>query len=139
MDAKEAAGARMRDVGATIREQRRNAEMSLRHLAERAGVSNPYLSQIERGLRNPSADILQRVAAALRISAETLYVQAGLLQEGSDDLAARIATAPELTERQRQVLLEVYHSLRDQGREAPTEDQGRDAPTEDQGRDAPSA
>jgi len=139
MDAKEAAGARMRDVGATIREQRRNAEMSLRHLAERAGVSNPYLSQIERGLRNPSADILQRVAAALRISAETLYVQAGLLQEGSDDLAARIATAPELTERQRQVLLEVYHSLRDQGREAPTEDQGREAPTEDQGRDAPSA
>ena len=139
MDAKEAAGARMRDVGATIREQRRNAEMSLRHLAERAGVSNPYLSQIERGLRNPSADILQRVAAALRISAETLYVQAGLLQEGSDDLAARIATAPELTERQRQVLLEVYHSLRDQGREAPTEDQGREAPTADQGREAPTA
>ncbi len=130
MEAKDAAGARMRDLGSFIREQRRSAEMSLRHLAEHAGVSNPYLSQIERGLRNPSADILQRLAAALRISAETLYVQAGILHEGSDDLATRIASAPELTDRQRQVLLEVYRSLRDQGAEPPStpEDAASQAP-----------
>ena len=72
---------RVRDLGAFIREQRKTAQLSLRTLAERAGISNPYLSQIERGLRRPSADILQRVADALRISAESLYVQAGILEE----------------------------------------------------------
>ncbi len=87
--------------------------MSLRKLAKLAGVSNPYLSQIERGLRKPSADILQRVASALRISAETLYVQAGILEErGDDDLASRILADRHLSEAQKRALLEIYRSFR---------------------------
>jgi len=78
----------------------------LRQLASQAGVSNPYLSQIERGLRRPSADILQRVASALRISAGTLYVKAGMLEERRDDLASRILTDAYLTEKQKCALLE---------------------------------
>jgi transcriptional regulator with XRE-family HTH domain len=112
VEPKDGATARLRELGAFIREQRSNAEMSLRGLAAKAGISNPYLSQIERGLRKPSAEILQRVAQALRISAETLYVQAGILEEHSDDLAQRISTDRELTEPQKRVLLEVYESLR---------------------------
>ncbi|MGH9037741.1 MAG: helix-turn-helix domain-containing protein, partial [Acidimicrobiia bacterium] len=72
---------RMRDLGDFIRDQRRTARLSLRKLSELAGISNPYLSQIERGLRKPSAEILQAIAKALRISAETLYVRAGILEE----------------------------------------------------------
>lgn len=113
MEAKDAATGRLRELGTFIREQRSSAEMSLRALADKAGVSNPYLSQIERGLRKPSAEILQRVAEALRISAETLYVKAGILDEHSDDLAVRIANDAELSDRQKRVLLEVYESLRD--------------------------
>src|SRR5688572_29384458 len=86
--------------------------MSLRNLALQAGVSNPYLSQIERGLRKPSAEILQRVAAALRISAETLYVRAGILEERDDDLAGHILADPHLTEAQKRALLEIYQSFR---------------------------
>ena len=86
--------------------------MSLRNLAVQAGVSNPYLSQIERGLRKPSAEILQRVAGALRISAETLYVKAGILEEREDDLAGRILADPHLKEAQKRALLEVYQSFR---------------------------
>ena len=86
--------------------------MPLRQLASQAGVSNPYLSQIERGLRRPSADILQRVASALRISAGTLYVKAGMLEERRDDLASRILTDAYLTEKQKCALLEVYPSFR---------------------------
>jgi transcriptional regulator with XRE-family HTH domain len=108
---KAAAGA-VRDLGTFIREQRRGAQMSLRHLATQAGVSNPYLSQIERGLRKPSADILQRVASALRISAETLYVKAGILEERDDDLASSILADPHLTEPQKRALLEIYRSFR---------------------------
>jgi transcriptional regulator with XRE-family HTH domain len=105
---------RLHDLGAFIREQRRSAQLSVRRLAEMTGVSNPYLSQIERGLRKPSAEILQSIANGLRISAETLYVRAGFLNpEGRvDDLEAAIREASELTDRQRQVLLEVYHSFR---------------------------
>ena len=95
-----------------IREQRKAAQMSLRHLATQAGVSNPYLSQIERGLRKPSADILQRVASALRISAETLYVKAGILEERDDDLGSSILADPHLTESQKRALLEIYRSFR---------------------------
>src|SRR5688572_14814198 len=86
--------------------------MSLRNLALQAGVSNPYLSQIERGLRKPSAEILQRVASALRISAETLYVQAGILEEREGDLAGHILADPHLTEAQKRALLEIYQSFR---------------------------
>lgn len=120
-------------LGAYIREQRENAQYSLRQLAQAAGVSNPYLSQIERGLRKPSAEILQQLAKALKISAETLYVQAGLL-EGSpdhpDDHAGHaddtrgggewassrvinaIAADPALTRRQKQILREIYEAFR---------------------------
>ncbi len=112
LDATSAAAGKVRELGAFIREQRRAAQMSLRNLATQAGVSNPYLSQIERGLRKPSAEILQRVAAALRISAETLYVRAGILEERDDDLASRIASDSSLTEAQKRALLEVYQSFR---------------------------
>ena len=115
MDSKDAtsnAAGKVRDLGAFIREQRKGAQMSLRNLALQAGVSNPYLSQIERGLRKPSAEILQRVAAALRISAETLYVRAGILEERDDDLAGAILGDPHLTEAQKRALLEIYQSFR---------------------------
>ncbi len=101
------------DLGSFIREQRRMAEMSLRKLSEVAGISNPYLSQIERGLRKPSAEILQQIARGLSISAETLYVQAGILDEESErsDLVASIRSAPELNDAQKRALLEVYKSF----------------------------
>ena len=104
----------LRDVGDYIREQRRAAQVSMRQLAKTAGVSNPYLSQIERGLRKPSAEILQQIAKALRISAEQLYVQAGILDErvGDDTVTAAILADTGLTERQKQVLLEIYESFR---------------------------
>ena len=102
------------DVGRYIREQRHQAELSLRKLASQAGVSNPYLSQIERGLRQPSARILKDIAKALRISAETLYVRAGILDEDGQaiDLEVGILRDPHLTERQKQVLIDVYRSFR---------------------------
>jgi len=105
--------ARLRDLGAFIRDRRRDARLSLRSLSERAGISNPYLSQIERGLRKPSADILQQIARALSVSAETLYVRAGILEprrEG-DGLETAIRDDTTLSERQKQALLEVYRSF----------------------------
>jgi transcriptional regulator with XRE-family HTH domain len=102
-------------LGEYLREQRRSAQLSLRQLADAAGVSNPYLSQIERGLRKPSADILQQLAKALRISAETLYVQAGILDERERDeleVPAAILTDPSINERQKQVLIQIYESFR---------------------------
>ncbi|MEU4444271.1 helix-turn-helix transcriptional regulator [Actinosynnema sp. NPDC050801] len=102
-----------RDIGEYIRQQRNTAKISLRQLAKLAGVSNPYLSQIERGLRKPSAEILQQIAKGLRISAEALYVEAGILEQREGGaLADAIVTAPDLTERQKQVLLDVYESFR---------------------------
>ncbi|MFD3807412.1 helix-turn-helix domain-containing protein [Streptomyces sp. NPDC058611] len=103
------------NLGEYLREQRRQAQLSLRQLSEAAGVSNPYLSQIERGLRKPSADILQQLAKALRISAETLYVQAGILDERDPDeveTRAVILADPSINERQKQVLLQIYESFR---------------------------
>jgi transcriptional regulator with XRE-family HTH domain len=103
------------NVGEYLREQRRSAQLSLRQLAEAAGVSNPYLSQIERGLRKPSAEILQQLAKALRISAETLYVQAGMLDARERDeleVPAAILTDPSINERQKQVLIQIYESFR---------------------------
>src|SRR6266576_3343828 len=101
-------------IGEFIREQREVAQVSLRQLARLAGVSNPYLSQIERGLRKPSAEILQQIAKGLRISAEQLYVHAGILYErnGDSDVAAAVLGDVGLTERQKQVLLEIYDSFR---------------------------
>jgi transcriptional regulator with XRE-family HTH domain len=101
-------------IGEYIREQREQAKISLRQLASAAGVSNPYLSQIERGLRRPSAEILQQIAKGLRISAEVLYVQAGILEERGPDSGVRAAVLadPELAERQKQVLLDIYESFR---------------------------
>src|SRR5947209_19255301 len=105
---------RMRDLGEFIREQRSVARLSLRKLSDMAGISNPYLSQIERGLRKPSAEILQQIAKALRISAETLYVRAGILEErdGEADLTGEILRDPYLTEEQKQMLVRIYLSFR---------------------------
>src|ERR1700685_1808174 len=97
------------DIGSFIRAQREAAQVSVRQLAEKAGVSNPYLSQIERGLRKPSADVLNQIAKALRVSAEVLYVQAGILEPSEFRDAIVIDTA--ITERQKQVLLDIYTSF----------------------------
>jgi transcriptional regulator with XRE-family HTH domain len=101
-------------IGEYIREQREQARISMRQLAQAAGVSNPYLSQIERGLRKPSADILQQIAKGLRISAEALYVQAGILDDRLSDSGVRAALLADsdLSERQKQVLMEIYESFR---------------------------
>jgi len=108
------AGPKVGSIGEYIREQRQRAKISLRQLAEQAGVSNPYLSQIERGLRKPSAEILQQIAKGLRISAEALYVQAGILEdrEADTDVQTAIRADLSLSERQKQVLLDIYESFR---------------------------
>lgn len=105
---------RWHDLGEFIRDQRSTARLSLRRLSELAGISNPYLSQIERGLRKPSAEILQQIARALRISAETLYVRAGILEERgeSPDLVGQILRDPDLSEEQRRALVRIYLSFR---------------------------
>ncbi len=113
-----AAGA-VGSVGEYLAEQRRHAQLSLRQLSDLAGVSNPYLSQIERGLRKPSADVLQQLAKALRISAETLYVRAGILDPDDGEDGTRrtpgvvdaVLLDPALNERQKRVLLDVYASF----------------------------
>jgi transcriptional regulator with XRE-family HTH domain len=105
---------RLADLGSFIRDQRRHARLSLRKLSEAAGISNPYLSQIERGLRKPSAEILQAIARGLRISAETLYERAGLLDASatdSADLVASIVRDPTITERQKDALISIYRSF----------------------------
>lgn len=116
-------------VGEYLAEQRKQAKLSLRQLSDIAGVSNPYLSQIERGLRKPSAEVLQQLARALRISAETLYIRAGILdpddeRETTDRTATGVADAilldPALNERQKRVLLDVYASfVRENDAESP--------------------
>ena len=141
---------RWSDLGQFIREQRQLGRMSLRKLSEVAGISNPYLSQIERGLRKPSAEILQQIAKALRISAETLYVRAGLL-DGEPEASSASAPAstagsptsrpasgvlaairddPALTRRQKQILQDIYESFRTA--EPPTEPEAAD-PTDPRG------
>ena len=101
------------EVGVFIRLQRERANLSLRRLADRAGISNPYLSQIERGVRKPSAEILKRISRALSISAETLYTRAGLIEGGSVPLPVIDAIEADavLSPRQKQVLLDVYRTL----------------------------
>jgi len=100
------------DLGSFIKSQREAAQVSVRQLAERAGVSNPYLSQIERGLRKPSAEVLSQIARALRLSAEVLYVRAGILEPGvvskvNDAIVGDVS----ITERQKRVLLDIYSSF----------------------------
>lgn len=109
----EGATVKVRELGRFIRDQRGAARLSLRRLSTLAGISNPYLSQIERGLRRPSAEILQAIAKALRISAETLYVKAGILEERTDtaDLGSTIRRDQSLTAKQKQLLLDVYQSF----------------------------
>jgi transcriptional regulator with XRE-family HTH domain len=103
-------------IGAYIRAQRENAKVSLRQLARSTGVSNPYLSQIERGLRTPSAEILQQIARGLRISAEALYVRAGILEERpAGAVTDAVLADPHLSERHKQALLDVYRSFRREG------------------------
>jgi transcriptional regulator with XRE-family HTH domain len=110
------------EIGGFIRDQRDQAQMSLRQLAAAAGVSNPYLSQVERGLRRPSAEILNRIAQGLRISAETLYVPAGILddREGDEAVTTAIATDATITERQRTTLLQIYAAFQAENRAAET-------------------
>lgn len=116
------------DIGGFIRTQREAAQVSVRQLAERAGVSNPYLSQIERGLRKPSAEVLSQIAKALRLSAEVLYVRAGILEPGEpSQVHDAIIGDPAITERQKRVLLDIYTSFRQQNdavREIPSERNG---------------
>ncbi len=122
---------KVRELGDYIREQRQVAQISLRQLAKQAGVSNPYLSQIERGLRKPSAEILQQIAKALRISAEALYVQAGILEEreGDSDVPGAVLRDVLITERQKSVLLEIYDSFRKENNAAvPVETTAETAP-----------
>jgi len=112
---------RWRDLGEFIRQQRGTARLSLRRMSELAGISNPYLSQIERGLRKPSAEILRQIAKALRIQAETLYVRAGILEErdASDDLAGDILRDPFMSEEQKQTLVRIYESFRHENEDRP--------------------
>jgi transcriptional regulator with XRE-family HTH domain len=113
--AKSKVGRTVENLGDYLREQRVSAQLSLRQLAEQTGVSNPYLSQIERGLRKPSAEVLQQLAKALRVSAETLYVRAGILDPNEAEVRSvelAILADPGLTERQKQSLLDVYLSFR---------------------------
>jgi transcriptional regulator with XRE-family HTH domain len=109
------------DIGGFIRDLRQTAKISLRQLAERAGVSNPYLSQIERGLRKPSAEVLQQLASALRVSTPAMYLRAGLLDsEGQQGVLAAIAVDPELTMAQKQSLSQIYETFRNENaRNAP--------------------
>jgi transcriptional regulator with XRE-family HTH domain len=111
---KEEIDKRWHDLGEFIREQRNVGQMSLRKLSELAGVSNPYLSQIERGLRKPSAEILQQIARALEISSETLYVRAGILDEPDAvvDLVKEIRRDQTITEDQKKTLVRIYESFR---------------------------
>src|SRR5436853_6614682 len=112
----------VRAVGEYIRNQRQSSRLSLRKVSGLAGVSIPYLSQIERGLRRPSAEILQAIAKALRISAETLYVKAGILEERQEqvDTRAVIRRDPSLSAKQKQILLDVYQSFHAETRPPPS-------------------
>jgi transcriptional regulator with XRE-family HTH domain len=133
-----AVGQAVEDIGGYIRQQREGAQVSLRQLARLAGVSNPYLSQVERGLRKPSAEILQQIAKGLRISAEALYVRAGILeQRPASAVTDAVLADPELTERQKQVLLDVYQSFRRENEQTRPADWARVVDRPDQGGPAP--
>jgi transcriptional regulator with XRE-family HTH domain len=116
---------RMRELGEFIRDQRRLGHLSLRKLSEMAGISNPYLSQIERGLRKPSAEILQQIARALEISSETLYVQAGILdaRDTDADLVSEIRRDPHLNEDQKKTLIRIYESFKHENSPVPADEE----------------
>ena len=113
------------DIGVFIRDLRQTAKISLRQLADRAGVSNPYLSQIERGLRKPSAEVLQQIASALRVSTPAMYLRAGLLDsDGQPGVLAAIAVDPDLTIAQKQSLSQIYETFRNENaRHAPADEE----------------
>lgn len=114
-NSREVVSSAAQDIGSFIRTQRMQAKVSLRQLAERAGVSNPYLSQIERGLRKPSADVLAQIAKGLRVSAEVLYVRAGILEERpASPVRDALLVDTSISERQKQMLLEIYDSFRNE-------------------------
>lgn len=119
---------RWQDLGDFVREQRRLGQMSLRRLSELSGISNPYLSQIERGMRRPSAEILQQLARALEVSSETLYVRAGILdpEARTSTVIEAVRRDPELTEQQKRTLIHVYESFRAEPQ--PAADEPRPAP-----------
>lgn len=125
---------RVGDLGSYLREQREHAKLSVRQLAAVTGVSNPYLSQIERGLRRPSAEVLQQIARGLRISAEALYVRAGILEENHRiDVQLAIHADPLLTERQKRVLLDIYATFRSEhARDGSAEPAGSEEPADDE-------
>jgi transcriptional regulator with XRE-family HTH domain len=121
---------RVGDLGGYLREQREHAKLSVRQLAALTGVSNPYLSQVERGLRHPSAEVLQQIAKGLRISAEALYVRAGILDEHPRrDLETAIHADIDLTERQKRVLLDIYASFRAENQRAEHDSAAAPEPT----------
>lgn len=118
------------DIGSFIRSQREAAQVSVRQLAEKAGVSNPYLSQIERGMRKPSAEVLGQIAKALRMSAEVLYVRAGILEPSeASQVRDAIFADTSITERQKQVLLDIYTSFCRENHENPAKADAREEPT----------
>lgn len=120
------------DIGSFIRSQRETAHVSMRQLAERSGVSNPYLSQVERGLRKPSADVLSQIAKALRVSAEVLYVRAGILEPSeTSQVRDAIITDTAITERQKQILLDIYASFTHQNEATGEECPSDPTPTDD--------
>lgn len=120
------------DIGSFIRSQRETAHVSMRQLAERSGVSNPYLSQVERGLRKPSADVLSQIAKALRVSAEVLYVRAGILEPSeTSQVRDAIITDTAITERQKQILLDIYASFTYQNEATREECPSDPTPTDD--------
>jgi transcriptional regulator with XRE-family HTH domain len=121
-----------RDIGGFIRDLRRNAQISLRQLAEQAGVSNPYLSQIERGLRKPSAEVLAQLAHALRVSTPLMYLRAGLLDaSGGQGVLAAIAADPDLNIAQKQSLTQIYETFRRENTRGAAETTGADPTTFD--------
>jgi transcriptional regulator with XRE-family HTH domain len=129
-----------RDIGEYIKQQRNSAKISLRQLSKLAGVSNPYLSQIERGLRKPSAEILQQIAKGLRISAEALYVRAGILDVADGGPVVDAVRADDvLTERQKQILLDVYESFRRENSTVQSTVEGSDVDSEEVSRRAPTS
>jgi transcriptional regulator with XRE-family HTH domain len=124
-----------RDVGGFIRDLRRNARISLRQLAEQAGVSNPYLSQIERGLRKPSAEVLAQLASALRISTPLMYLRAGLLDaKDNPGVLGAIAADQDLTLAQKQSLSQIYETFRRETARAKEDTNGDRHADEDQDR-----
>jgi len=129
---------RVGDLGLYLKEQREQAKLSLRELAKAAGVSNPYLSQIERGLRKPSAEVLQQIAKGLQISAEALYLRAGILDESRGlEVEVAIQTDNTLTQRQRRVMLDIYASFQAENARASDSSvpEGPTAPVPDAGTD----